>query len=268
MEKIFDEKGNLFINENVIDENIENYVNKPISKFNYEYFKSLKSFSARKKYCNATLFRLTTAGSSRDVYHLTDQYVLKLAKNKLGLIQNDRECGLGRDKYFEEIVSKVYDCDPDDLWVISENAKKITPQQFFSITGLNIKELSNYFDYKYKYTTGYKLNSYEQNFVNEYEEKNSENEYLHILIELIDSYEILSGDMGKINSYGVVNRNGKQELVLIDYGLDRDDFKTHYEKPRQQKYQRRLYEGVQENSLSMFIKNKIKELYESHNTTD
>jgi hypothetical protein len=35
-------------------------------------------------------------------------------------------------------------------------------------------------------------------------------------------------DLTKLNSYGVVKRNGQDKIVLIDYGLTSEGFSTYY----------------------------------------
>ena len=36
------------------------------------------------------------------------------------------------------------------------------------------------------------------------------------------------GDLSKLNTYGLVKRNGNDEIVLVDYGLTKDTFSNHY----------------------------------------
>lgn len=35
-------------------------------------------------------------------------------------------------------------------------------------------------------------------------------------------------DLGRLNSYGLVNRNGKESVVIIDYGLSDQVYKAYY----------------------------------------
>jgi hypothetical protein len=37
-----------------------------------------------------------------------------------------------------------------------------------------------------------------------------------------------SGDLMRLSTYGVVKRDGQETIVLIDYGLTDDIYKTHY----------------------------------------
>ena len=50
------------------------------ASFNMEEFKNCNSFAARVRYCQARLPRISS-GSSRIVYKIDDEKVLKLAKN-------------------------------------------------------------------------------------------------------------------------------------------------------------------------------------------
>ena len=63
----------------------------PVS-FNMDEFKMLKTFAARIKYCQARLQRISS-GSSRIVYKIDNEKVLKLAKNRKGIAQNEAEGG-------------------------------------------------------------------------------------------------------------------------------------------------------------------------------
>ena len=46
--------------------------------------------------------------------------------------------------------------------------------------------------------------------------------------DMVGNFDMSIEDFGKINSYGVVKRNGKDAVVLIDYGLTADAFQEYY----------------------------------------
>ena len=48
------------------------------------------------------------------------------------------------------------------------------------------------------------------------------------IFDYAQNYGIPPGDLTKTNSYGYIKRNGNDDIVLIDYGLDADVFSTHY----------------------------------------
>ena len=79
----------------ITEEQLDNIIHSDISEeypesWNIEDFKKLTSFNARVKYCEEKLRRISS-GSSRIVYKIDDQKVLKLAKNKKGIAQNNQE---------------------------------------------------------------------------------------------------------------------------------------------------------------------------------
>ena len=98
----------------------------PIS-FDMDKFKSLTKFSQRIAYCEANLKRISS-GSSRIVYMIDNEKVLKLAKNQKGLAQNSTEIDWGNDYYFEYILAHTIDSSDKDLWVEMELAKKVTKE--------------------------------------------------------------------------------------------------------------------------------------------
>ena len=75
----------------------------PVS-FNMAEFKTLKTFTARIKYCQARLQRISS-GSARIVYKIDNEKVLKLAKSRKGIAQNEAE---GSDYYKSKQVNYRY----------------------------------------------------------------------------------------------------------------------------------------------------------------
>ena len=81
---------------------VKNYIKKIIKEsfivenypesFDMEFFKRLtnKSFKKRIEYCDQHLERIAN-GTSRIIYKINDEKVLKLAWNKKGLFQNETE---------------------------------------------------------------------------------------------------------------------------------------------------------------------------------
>jgi hypothetical protein len=91
-------------------------------------FEEIKSFSGKIKAADQTLQRIGS-GSGRVVYDIDGTKVLKVAKNQKGVAQNEVESGVGRDSYFDNIVTEVYESSPDDTWLVSEKAKKVTEKR-------------------------------------------------------------------------------------------------------------------------------------------
>lgn len=179
---------------------------------------STKSFSGRMKLCKDN-FRYLTSGSARSVFILPDGKVLKLAKNVKGVAQNATESD-----YMTQtpVTNKVYDSDPNDLWIVTDLAKKTSKGAFKAFTGMNFDEYAlalKYWDNERRGTRSFfsKPNNYE---------KILDNEFFGEVIELMGNFDMPAGDFARINSYGEVN--GK--IVLVDYGLTDDIFKEFYSK--------------------------------------
>lgn len=214
------------------------------SSFDMEYFKSLTSFNKRIKYCNEHLKRIG-GGSSRIAYKIDNEKVLKLARNKKGLAQNEIEVEQGYDNYISDIVTNVFDFDEKYLWIEAEFAKKVTPQLFKKYAGIDFDIYKLFiYDFYNRNTDNYEYKSirsyYKYNkkieddsLINEKIEQIKEhmwenNEFTYEILTYIGSYDVLIGDLQKIDSYGIVKRNGGYTLVVVDYGLSPDLFKRLY----------------------------------------
>jgi hypothetical protein len=191
--------------------------------WNLEYFKSLRSFNKRKKYCDEQLIRISS-GSSRIVYKIDDEKVLKLAYNKKGLGQNEIEIEYGRYYDIQDIVAKTFDYDDNNLWVEMELAKKMKKEDFKNIVGFSFEDYCNFIRYQYGRRNNYKhitepLNSSEM----------WENEFINEIVSYMVNYDIPSGDLCRTSTYGLVKRNGDDKIVMIDYGLTEKVYSSYYQ---------------------------------------
>lgn len=193
--------------------------------WNLETFKSLKSFSKRVAYCNQHLQRLSS-GSGRIAYKIDEEKVLKLARNEKGIAQN----GVERDSYVQDaygdIVAKVFEVDPDDLWIEMELAKKLSPHRFKSLVGADVKDVGMYLQelehrYHGKQSPFWRVKD-------EVREQLDQNEWVQQVYTLCREVDLVTGDFGKASSFGEVTRNGKPTVVIIDMGLTNAVYKDHY----------------------------------------
>jgi hypothetical protein len=192
----------------------------PIS-FNFEEFKKIKSFSGKQKYAQQNLPEKLGQGSSRAVFRVDEEKVIKIALNKKGLLQNEAEIEPFKQNY--EIVSRVFDYDKNDnMWLEMEYAEKVTPKRFEELTNIKLDDLKTYLlSKKYDYI---KIDKELFNKIND-------NEFVQELMSLINDYGYpIAGDFGKASSYGEVTRNGKPTIVLIDFGYTEKVEKIYYPK--------------------------------------
>jgi hypothetical protein len=196
------------------------------SSFSMEQFKQLKSFNQRIQYCEQHLQRISS-GSSRIVYRIDDEKVLKLAKNKKGLAQNKAEVEYGTEIYLEGIVANIFEYDEDGLWVEMELARKITESEFKRISGFEFKDfaaaLNNYHHERTNYRNGYKMKVDPEIVAQMWED-----EFVYGIFQYLGNYDVPVGDLTRLSTYGIVKRDGQDTIVLIDYGLTEDVYNTHY----------------------------------------
>lgn len=220
------------------------------ASFNIEHFKSLENFKDRISYCEEHLQRLGS-GSARIVYKIDDEKVLKLAKNSKGISQNNVEIEWGSEPYFNNILAQTIDSHPEGLWVEMELARPINKHEFKRLSGFDINVVGMY------------LKNWDQ-------EKNGRRRFFHIedevldkldsshfiyrIKEFIDNADIQAGDFGVASSYGVVKSDGKDRLVIIDYGLTNDVYSSHYSKPSRRMASMRESNKIESNLNDNFSK--------------
>ena len=56
----------------------------------------------------------------------------------------------------------------------------------------------------------------------------ADTDFIAELVEIVVNHNLSMGDIDRISSWGIVNRNGSPNLVLVDYGLDDQVWKQHY----------------------------------------
>ena len=211
------------VNEAVIDEEYPQH-------FDMNYFKALKTFKQRIQYCQSNLQRLA-AGSSRIVYKIDDEKVLKLAKNGKGIAQNEVEIDKSSEPYLDGVVAKTFDHDEDNLWVEMELAKPINESEFKRITGFEFKDYVAAMHNAAKEAgqdLGYKMSvdpKIEQALWND-------QDFAYSMLDFVGSHNMPIGDLTVLSSYGVVKRNGHDVIVLVDYGFTEDVYNTHYSRKK------------------------------------
>lgn len=209
------------------------------TSFNMEEFKSIRSFADRVKYCEQRLKKLG-AGTSRRVYQIDNEKCLKLAKNGKGIGQNIEEINLGNDIYAGNCFAKVYDYDPNGLFVEMELARKAKESDFERLVGipfdcycdLIVRTAITYLPNNCQ-SRGWVNNAMEDTY-NYVMDNIDDFEFINEVIEYMCNFQVKAyGDLQRISSYGVVRRNGAEEMVIIDFGLTEDVYNKYYRKSRE-----------------------------------
>ena len=201
------------------------------ANFNLQEFSKLPTFKARKQYCDERLPKLGQ-GSSRIAYKVDNEKALKIAFNKKGIAQNEHEADWGKNLY--KIFGEIYEADTDNYtWIEMELARTSKKQDFKRILGVTFEETCDLIKYcfeQYDHNSRYKL--YYSTMVEELYERlveQEESEFFCNMQRFIYDYQPFTiMDWLKTSSWGVVQRNGKEELVIIDDGMDEDVLMKHY----------------------------------------
>lgn len=216
-------------NYSTTSDNIYEKVSLKGSKFNLEIFKALGSFNKRVLYCNEHLERMSS-GSSRVAYYIGNNKVLKLAKNAKGIAQNEVEINYSGEYYIREILAEVFEYDEDSKWLIMEKAEKVTKSKFKEIVGISFddyEKIISYYEYQYKGTKRDIKRPRPEFLTQDLEE---DTELIYNISNYIGNYDIIPGDLKRLSTYGIVKRDGKEKIVLIDYGLDQEVYNKYYNK--------------------------------------
>lgn len=188
-------------------------------------------------YCKQRL-KYLGRGSSRIVFQIDGSTVLKLAFNQKGIAQNEADARVKIDRYLQDynFLPEVYDVDEEYLWIEMQQARRARKVDFKRLTGYNWETFYYWVMYCWNNAVAY---SNEQRYIpDEYRVlfhsdkwRNATEYSLFSEIEdYIENYGVQGwGDIATIQNWGVVtNKNGQEELVLIDNGLDNDTLEKYY----------------------------------------
>ena len=186
-------------------------------KFDLNVMDSLRSYNKRVQYCRANLGREIGKGSSRIVFQLDDEKILKLAFNEKGKAQNCEE----ERAYGNDIFPKVFGSAEDDSWLISEFVLPANSADFKHCFGMSFNEFKDFIIACGKYRFGKQFRYYRPNLTeDEYVELVENNQDLYDFDDYIGNYgDIVCGDMMRIKNYGLANRDGEAHIVLLDSGF-------------------------------------------------
>lgn len=210
----------------VINENLDLIEDYP-SSFNMEDFKQLDSFNKRIKYCEQHLKRISS-GSARIVYQIDNEKVLKLAKNKKGLAQNEIEIEYSNYADLDDVVTKAFDYHQNDLWVEMELARKVTVSDFKRIVGYSWEEYVSAIQQYGSIANPRKNPKFYKQIDKELYDEMWENEFMYDIFSFIGNYDLPVGDLIRISNYGLVKRSGQDHIVIIDFGLTHDVYDSYY----------------------------------------
>lgn len=157
-------------------------------------------------------------GTSRSVFLLNDETVLKVAKSQAGLAQNRVECKLAGTT---PLIAKIFDKHPNDIWITMEYVRPAELSDFDRLLNFNLEDI-----YAYIYATVNNVKELINDIPNW--EKLSKDPFVLELQRFADKNFLLIADLTDGDNWGVVVRNNKERLVLLDFGCDNKTFCKYY----------------------------------------
>ena len=172
------------------------------------------------------------SGSSRiatDIEYEGRPTVLKIAKNRMGLAQNNVEIDILDDGYASQlgILIPMIDYDKQNrepTWIHTELAQKATEKQLAELMGVDslneIVQLATAMSGKSKLYNYQQLIAHMKKKGKSEEQIDTANEYANKLVDLSSSYEVELGDLNRKANWGLYQ--GKP--VIIDVGANSNFF--------------------------------------------
>ena len=182
-------------------------------------FNKIRSFDKRIEYVRG-LLPVIGSGTGRIVFDIDGSYVLKLAKNRKGIAQNEVEITIGSYDENKYILANIFDSDDNYTWIVAEKAKKISPKRFKDLVGVDIK-------YVY-YGVSNMLSNMSYNIPDDIQEIINDNEFVNEIHDLCANHSVDIGDLNKLSSFGESVRYGEPSVIVIDYGLNDEVYQEYY----------------------------------------
>lgn len=193
--------------------------------FSLEELKSIGSFKNKYNYCLQMLGKPIGRGSSRIVFQIDDEKVLKLAFNRKGIAQNEAESDWGMQQY--GVVPILYEVDDDYMYIITEFVLQAKKEDFLQVLGITFEEFCwfvrmVYYQYDRRPP---KLSNEEWDKFNQYCESS---DWLNQLNTFMSDYQLPFGDLTRLANIGLCQRNGEAEMVILDNGLNDEVYNNFY----------------------------------------
>lgn len=194
--------------------------------FSFDELNNIRSFAKRVEYCKMHLGNPIGRGSSRVVFQLDDEKVLKLAMNRKGVAQNNVEY----DKYAEtyNVTPKLYNCANDDTWIVTEYVLPAKRQDFMECLGI---DFDTFFEFIKACYNCYARRGREvpcDLSDEQFSELCDNNEDLYQFYCYMADYQLPFGDICRLGNLGMVMRDGEPHIVILDTGCNQEVYDIYY----------------------------------------
>jgi hypothetical protein len=172
------------------------------------------------EYCEKHLGPCIGEGSSRGVFQIDDGRCLKIALNMRGKQQNKVESQTNKNNYL--LFPLTFEKSKNDYWVVTEYVLPAEEEDFEQCLGIEWWEFCEFIEnLNYQKYTKYK-DDYLMEII-----ENDRTGTLRSLYDYIVKYRTPCGDMLRICNWGMTVRNGKETLVLLDSGWNKETMRMY-----------------------------------------
>lgn len=186
-------------------------------------WENLSTFKERVEYCTRHFGNYIGCGSSRVVFQMDDETVLKLAFNDAGVEQNKEETKWANGQY--SFLPKIHDYDSDGSWIMCEYVLPAERADFDYYFNKHLDNECKSMVYNRPEFTEF-VRSVEatvkniswQFFSNEKIARLRKNPFLNEVATYIETTKMSCGDLTTTNNWGLAKRNGDAMPVLLDSG--------------------------------------------------
>lgn len=198
--------------------------------FSLEELTAIPSFIGKLRYCQQFLGTPIGKGSSRIVFQIDDEKVLKLALNQKGIAQNEVE---GREDWFKNnysIFPTVFDRDEDNWsWIVAEHVLPANNADFKHVVGMPFEDFTWFLRrlalWHRPQNRGLMYGMPEEQAA----ELIDTNEICQEFNDYLSNYQdVPIGDLTRIRNYGLALRGGEPYIVILDSGLDDNVYDRYY----------------------------------------
>lgn len=210
--------------------------------FSFETLKNMdwKDYRELDVYCQRCGLQQIGSGAGRIVYALDDRLVLKIGKGNYE--QNDAEVFAYRkmSEDLREFVPMIFDYDKQHMrpmWIISERVLPASYADFKKILGIDfgnyqssqdIKDMNNDLETYKKYPSKQTdesinlsefLDAYADGDISLFSNEIKHNRWLNTLVKMLNQGFVSYMELWVIENWGLVYRNGKPCIIILDTGM-------------------------------------------------
>lgn len=209
----------------IIIEEINKLKEAAMDNFSAKVLSGMRTFKEKIAYCKEMLGNPIGNGSSRTVFQISDEKVLKLAKNAKGIAQNETEAEPGKRLY--NVFPKIFYVDDNYSFIISEYVLPCKKEDFKHVLGISFDEFIDFLKYTYNLYSFKKIPN--RMSTKRYRELLN-NDNLSDICTYISDYHAPIGDFTVLGNLGLTIRDGKTRIVFLDDGINENVWKLYYNK--------------------------------------